>query len=128
MKRLLAALLFFGTAWASATGAQTPPANYEKALELIHGFSGAGDALDRAMQLASDLMASHPKSGYMQTLTAEMISTWQLNEGGEPAANFGAVLTLTEQALELNPRLAQAHVARARALLKASRFIPAAEA
>jgi tetratricopeptide (TPR) repeat protein len=118
MKSLLAALL---TAFAGFVSAQTPPPEYEKALNLIHAYSGAGNELDQAMRLTQQLMSSQPKSGYAQTLAAEMISTWRLNEGGEPTANLEAVLDLTEQALSMNPRLAQAYVARARALLKSGK-------
>jgi tetratricopeptide (TPR) repeat protein len=119
MTRFIGALLL---AAATALHAQSPSPEYEKALELIHAFNGAGDELEQAMQLAQKLEASQPESGYAQTLIAEMVSTWQLREGGQPAQSFATAVKFASTALQLNPRLAQAHVARARALLKAGQI------
>jgi tetratricopeptide (TPR) repeat protein len=124
MKRFMIAVLF---ACAGTAGAQSPApaAQYQQALDLIHEYNGSGDQLGRAMQIAEQLMSSQPQSGYAQTLIAEMISTWQLKDGGEPKGNYAAAMQMTEQALTLNPALAQAHVARARALLKSGLSIEA---
>ena len=104
------------------------PENYEKALELIHAFSGAGDELQRATELANALLSSHPDKGYAQALQAEMLSTWRLNQQGQPEALRAHILYLADEALRLNPRLAQAHVARGRALLRASDYDQAGKA
>jgi tetratricopeptide (TPR) repeat protein len=99
-----------------------PPPGFEHALDLIHAFSGAGNELQRAMQTAQSLSKSNPGSGYAETLEAEMLSTWQLNQRGEPITVLTQIMQLTDRALALNPRLAHAHVARGRALLRASRI------
>ena len=104
---------------------QALPADYDRALLLIHSFSGAGNELDVAMRLAEKLSKSHPGQGYSETLKAEAMSTWQLDQRGEPASVRMQVIALADQALRLNPRLAQAHVARARALVRASDYVEA---
>lgn len=98
------------------------PANYEKALELIHAYSGSGDELERAMQLAKTLSSTHPKSGYSETLYAEAASTWNLDQNGQPSELREQIVALCDEALRLNPRLAQAHVAKARALVRSSMY------
>jgi tetratricopeptide (TPR) repeat protein len=103
-----------------AKGANPP--SYEEALDLIHAFSGSGDELQRALQLADALSKSHPDSGYAQTLLAEALSTWRLTQKGEPAELRDQIIKLSDEALRLNPLLAQAHVAKARALVRASRY------
>lgn len=150
MKRLLVFLLFISISLSiggchnagghSAGGLQTAPSappssivtevsakevsppSYEEALDLIHAFSGSGDELQRAMQLADALSKSHPNSGYAQTLLAEALSTWRLDQEGEPAELREQIIQLSDEALRLNPRLAQAHVAKARALVRASAY------
>lgn len=111
-----------------AGSAQTTPKAYLEALDLIHAFSGAGDELDRAIQLAKGLERTNPKSGYAQTLYAELLSTWELDQDGEPESLQADIIKLTDDALRLNPRLAQAYVARARVLLRASKYDEAAKA
>jgi tetratricopeptide (TPR) repeat protein len=101
---------------------ESPPEEYQRALQLIHAFSGSGDQLNVAMQLAERLSKSHPKGGYAETLQAEALSTWRLGQDGRPAEVREQVISLTDQALRLNPNLAQAHVARARALVRASQY------
>ena len=98
------------------------PADYQRALHLIHAFSGAGSELSDAMQLAEKLASSHPGRGYSEVLKAEALSTWQLDQRGGPTAVRMHVIALADEALRLNPKLAQAHVARARALLRASDY------
>lgn len=107
---------------------EDPPQSFEKALELIHAFSGAGDELQRAVEIADALSRSHPNKGYSQALQAEMLSTWELDQRGKPQALLAHIIDLTDQALRLNPSLGQAHVARARALLRASRYDEASAA
>lgn len=104
---------------------QALPADYQRALLLIHTFSGAGNELDVAMQLAEKLSNSHPGQGYSETLKAEALSTWRLDQRGGPTSVRMQVIALADQALRLNPRLAQAHVARARALVRASDYVEA---
>jgi tetratricopeptide (TPR) repeat protein len=101
---------------------QALPADYQRALLLIHTFSGAGNELDVAMELAEKLSTSHPGQGYSETLKAEALSTWQLDQRGSPTSVRIHVITLADQALRLNPKLAQAHVARARAQVRASEY------
>lgn len=105
----------------TVVGAATSP-KYPEALDLIHAYSGSGGELDRAMQLAEELSRSHPKSGYAQTLRAEALSTWKLEQNGEPREVFELVVSLAAEALRLDPELAQARVAMARALVRASRY------
>ena len=124
MKRLFF-FLFFICAFTPVNNANSNEAtsnSYEAALDLIHAFSGSGNELDRAMGIAKELAISQPKSGYAQTLIAEMLSTWELSQDGEPETLRTKIIKLTEEALRLNPRLAQAYVARARAVLRAAKY------
>lgn len=107
----------------SATGAQDPSsATYAKALDLVHAYSGSGPELQQAMQLAEELSKFAPKSGYAQVLHAEAISTWKLDQKGRPFELRDRVIELSDEALKLNPKLAQAHVSKARALLRSSMY------
>lgn len=115
-------LFFAANLTDTAIAKEAMPANYERALELIHAFSGAGNELQRAMELANALSQSHPKGGYSQALQAEMLSTWRLGQDGEPETLRIQIIQLADQALHLNPDLAQAHVAKGRALLRASKY------
>lgn len=120
---LISAVGAFALAVCVAAGAaESPPQRYEEALDLIHAFSGAGNELERAMAIAASLAESHPGKGYGQALVAELISTWQVRQNGKPESAYQQVMALADEALRLNPRLAQAHVARARAMLRASKF------
>jgi tetratricopeptide (TPR) repeat protein len=123
MRALLVLLLVMAGFAANANDVKgPPPAEYQRALELIHAFSGSGDQLMLAMQLADGLANSHPKGGYAETLRAEALSTWRLNQQGQPAELRTQIIALAEQALRVNPNLAQAHVAIARTFLRASEF------
>lgn len=95
---------------------------YEEALELIHAYSGSGDELERANKLIEELSKSQHDSGLSQTLMAEILSTWQLSQDGEPVELRNEIIKMTDDALALNPKLGQAHVAKGRALLRASHF------
>jgi tetratricopeptide (TPR) repeat protein len=107
---------------------ETHPPSFEEAIELIHSHSGAGDQPQRAMLLVEALSKSHPNSGYSQALLAEALSTWNLDQEGKPAELRDQIINLSDQALLLNPKLAQAYVAKARALVRASMFKEATSA
>ena len=74
------------------------------------------------MELADELSKSAPKSGYSQVLQAEALSTWRLSQEGAPLEVRNRVFSLADEALRLNPKLAQAHVSKARALVRASMY------
>ncbi|MEY4749601.1 MAG: hypothetical protein RIQ60_1815 [Pseudomonadota bacterium] len=74
------------------------------------------------MQLAKTLAATHPRSGYSETLFAEAASTWSLSEDGEPSDLRKEIVALCDSAIKFDPRLAHAHVAKARALLRSSDY------
>jgi len=118
---VLMLLVVMGSAIAK-THESSPSERFETALDLIHAYSGSGDELQRAMQLAEELSKSHPDSGYFQTLLSEALSTWELEQNGEPAALRIQLIQLSDEALRLNPNLAEAHVAKARALVRASMY------
>lgn len=96
------------------------PADFLQALELIHAYNGPGDELVRAEQLAARLAAQYPQSGYAETLHAEAASTWALSPRGEPEQLRQQIVDLANEALRMNPALAHAHVAKARAYVRAS--------
>ncbi len=108
-----------------------------KATGLIHSHAGSNDErlqdpklvgnLMAAMQIADELAKSDPLSGYSQVIRAELISTWQLGEKGTPIEAQQEALKLAEDALRIDPKLAQAHVAKARTYAKAGRFPEASE-
>jgi tetratricopeptide (TPR) repeat protein len=123
MKPWLVLLLFLEAILPGVcVAAERPPADLEDAIDLVHAFNGSGNELERAMTIARNLAKSHPNRGYSETIQAEILSTWNLQQNGEPKATFDQVMFLTDQASRLNPGLAYAHVPRARALLRASRF------
>lgn len=105
---------------ANVYGKADLPAEYGEALELIHSYTGAGSELERAASLIESLKKTHPKSGLSETLAAEFLSSWQLDQEGEPVTVRSRVIHLAEEAIRLDPKLAQPHVAKARALLRAS--------
>jgi tetratricopeptide (TPR) repeat protein len=127
IRRLLAMLAVLCASAAPLAQEQAPP-SFAQAVELVHAFNGAGDELGRAAAIAQALGKSHPDRGYAEALQAELLSTWNLDQSGAPTSLFTHILQLTDRALALNPRLAQAHVARARALLRASRVDEATKA
>jgi len=98
---------------------------FRDALGLIHSYSGAGDELSRAMEEAQLLSQSDPASGYSQTLLAEMLSTWELGQNGEPEKLRIEIIELADEALRQNASLAQAHVAKARTYARASMLLEA---
>lgn len=99
-----------------------PPAAYARAIDLVHADNGTGRMMDQAARIAQDLRRSHPSGGYAEAILAEALSTWALDDGGNPESTRREVLALADAALKLNPRLADAHVARARALARADQF------
>jgi tetratricopeptide (TPR) repeat protein len=107
---------------------ESVPPDYEKALDLVHSFSGAGDELRRAMAIAESLSRSHPKRGYAETIVAEMQSTFNLGQDGQPDELRAQILALTDEALRLNPDLAQAYVVRARVFVRMSQYDLAGQA
>ena len=120
-KLVLPFLLLCGTA---APAIAAPPEAARKqfleALDLVHAYTGAGDEMRRAMTMAEDLAQAQPDSGYSQALQAEALSTWQLNQRGQPEELRNHVIQLADEALRLNPKLALGHVAKGRAYVRAS--------
>ncbi len=121
MKRLLTALIL-SCAQLIAVAQTTAASTYEKALDLVHAYNGSGPELEQAMHMAGQLVTSAPNSGYSQVLYAEALSTWHLEEDGTPVDVRNQVIQLADQALKLNPKFAQAHVAKGRAQLRASMY------
>lgn len=127
LRHALIVVLF---ASAGARAAEPPSADFAKfarGIELVQSYKGNGDELARAMQLADELSKSSPRSGYSEVLVAEALSTWRLDQKGEPAEVREEVLRGADQALKLNPRLAHAFVAKGRALVRWSKY-PEAQA
>ena len=121
MNRLIAILLAMTLQGAAL--AQTPEEKtYEKALDLVHAYSGSGPELQQALTLAQELSRTAPESGYSQVLQAEAMSTWALSQEGQPAEVRNQVISLADEALKLNPKFAQAHASKARALVRASMY------
>lgn len=118
-------LLLASTLWLapfSTSADDGARAKFDQAVELVHAFSGAGTQLQQAMQIAESLSATHPQSGFAQTIWAEALSSWRLSQNGEPEQLRNQIIDLCEEALRLNPKLALAHVAKARAQLRASQY------
>jgi tetratricopeptide (TPR) repeat protein len=121
MNRLLIVLLAMTIQIAAL--AQAPAAKtYERALDLVHAYSGSGPELQQAMEIADELSKSAPKSGYSQVLQAEALSTWRLSQEGTPVEVRNRVISLADEALRLNPKLAQAYVSKGRALVRSSMY------
>jgi tetratricopeptide (TPR) repeat protein len=100
---------------------------FNEALELIRLSTDEGDELSQAMTTADELARSDPLSGYSQTLQAELLSTWHLADEGRSTELRQDILALADEALRLNPKLAQAHVARARTYMSAWKLKEAGE-
>jgi hypothetical protein len=100
---------------------------FNEALELIHLTIDEPDpdAVARATEISGELAQSDAFSGYSQTLQAEWLSTWQLSDDGKPIELQQEILALTDEALRINPKLAQAHVPRARTYMRAFRLMDA---
>jgi tetratricopeptide (TPR) repeat protein len=113
------ALLALGVA---AAAVEEPPKMFLEAQDLVHAYTGSGDELDRAMEVAEQLSRSHPNAGYAQALRAEALSTWRLEQDGGPPRVLREVLSLANEALRLDPNLPLAHVALARALVRSSQY------
>jgi tetratricopeptide (TPR) repeat protein len=108
-----------------AANQDTAVRDFREAIDLVHAFSGNGSEMQRAMEKARALFRSQPTSGYAQTIMAEALSSWEIDQAGEPAAVRDEVLRLADEASRLNPRLAEPYVAKARALLRASAYADA---
>jgi len=98
-----------------------PERRFYEALELIHSHPDDDDTMTRAMAIADQLAKSDPLSGLSQALRAEILSIWLLAYDGEPVEQQNTALALIDEALRINPKLAQAHVARARIYASASK-------
>jgi tetratricopeptide (TPR) repeat protein len=103
-------------------GKRNRPPAFGDAIELIHAYRGNGPQLEQAWEIAQQLSRSHPKSGLAQTLMAESMSTWALDQSGEPNEVYLQVLRLADAALAMDASLAEARVAKGRALLRASQY------
>jgi tetratricopeptide (TPR) repeat protein len=106
-------------------------------MDLVHSHAGSDDErlqdpklignLTAATQIANELAKSDPLSGYSQVIQAELISIWQLDDHGTPIEAQQEAVKLAEDALRIDPKLAQAHVAKSRTYAKAGRFPEASE-
>jgi tetratricopeptide (TPR) repeat protein len=105
----------------------TAELRFNEALALIRLNTDEGDELSQAMTTAEELSRSDPLSGYSQTLQAELLSTWHLADDGRSTELRQDILALADEALRLNPKLAQAHVARARTYMSAFKLKEAGE-
>jgi tetratricopeptide (TPR) repeat protein len=108
-----------------------------RALGLTYAYAGCGEerwqdsrfvqGLSEAMRIADEMAASDPLSGHSQALRAELISIWNLADGGKPMESQVEVLRLTDEALQINPALPNAYIARARMYAKTFRIKEAEE-
>jgi tetratricopeptide (TPR) repeat protein len=107
-----------------------PELRFNEALDLIHSGTSEGkdEELSQAMMIAEELAGSEPLSGFSQALQAEILSIFLLAEYNEDIELQQQVFGLTDEALRINPNLAQAHVARARAYANSRKFMEAEEA
>lgn len=105
---------------------QPEPSSYREAIELIHAYSGSGDELKRARELASDLHQARPGDGYAEALVAEAVSTWEIDQDGSPADMATFAVQSADEAIRLNPRLALPHLAKARVFIRTGRHGDAA--
>ncbi|MES2826287.1 MAG: hypothetical protein V4732_22020 [Pseudomonadota bacterium] len=80
------------------------------------------DAPQQVKSLSEALAKSHSKSGYSETITAEMLSTQKLSQNGEPVSLREHIIELADKAIKLNPSFAYPHVAKGRAFVRASMY------
>lgn len=125
MNKLLRLVLcaYFILGLSNYVGAQPTdgcPAAYEKLLDMVHTQWGSNETNSKILSSAQDLSKSYPKTGCSQVILAEIISTWLVNTDGNPREQRITGLHLADEALGLNPRLAQAHVSKARLLIKSA--------
>lgn len=106
----------------TASAADTVVLTFEKALDLVHAYSGSGDELQRAMKYAEGLAKSAPKSGYAEVIYAETLSTWRLEQDGSPFEVRDQVIRISNEVIRINPRLAYAHIPKARAFVRSSMY------
>ena len=91
-----------------------PELRFNEALDLILSYPGDDEKQLQAMATAEELARSDPLSGYSQALRAEILSAWLLAYDGKPDEQQKEALALIDEALRINPKLAQAHVTKAR--------------
>lgn len=104
-----------------AIATEEPP-EFRDAMTLIHSYGGSGDALDRAMQTADKLQVAYPESGFSEALRAEAASTFEVEQDGTPEDAAEMALSLANKAIEFNPDLPLAHIAKARVRLRQSHY------
>jgi tetratricopeptide (TPR) repeat protein len=102
------------------------PDEFHQAVELIHAYGGSGDALEQAGQLALGLKKSHPEGGYAEALQAEAMSSQAVQQDGTPESAAVMAIDLADKAIALNPALALPHIAKARVLVRSSKYDDAA--
>lgn len=95
---------------------------YREAGEQIHEYSGSGSQLRHAMQTASELGQSSPTAGYSEALQAEATSLWKVDQDGSPPEAVRQAIGLADAAIKLNPHLVLPHIAKARTLIRTSRY------
>lgn len=99
-----------------------PERRFDEALDLLYARPDDADTMAHTVAIAGQLAQSDPFSGYSQALRAELLSMQLLANNGEPAERQGEVLALIDEALRINPKLVQVHVAKARTYASVSRL------
>lgn len=118
-KALLVEFLFLVGLYVSSLPANgAAPPSFEKAWNLIATYDGASDALLEADSIGLRLKYEHPSSGYYEVLRAYELATW--DRGREGSLAYGRAMGLVNEALTLNPSLAQGYAVRARLFLRTS--------
>ena len=102
----------------SVHAVETQPKEFAEAVEILHTYGGNGSQIQDAIDIANKLADSHPNKGYEQTIYAEIYSTFKLSQSGKPVELRNYIIDITSEAIKLNPKLAQAYVARARTYLR----------
>lgn len=98
------------------------PENYRKAIDLIHAAGGSEGEREGVMKIAHELQQSQPDKGYYQALQAEATATWEVGQDGSPDNMVALAIQLADEAIDMNRGLVLPHVAKARALVRASRY------
>jgi tetratricopeptide (TPR) repeat protein len=98
-----------------------PERRFNEALDLIHSYPDDDEKLSQALAISDELVQSDPLSGFSQALRAEVGSIRLLAANGKPVEQQNETLALIDEALSINPKLAHAHVAKARIYASMSR-------